>query len=60
MVLFLLPKQRPLSNENEDPYMPQHTGKQKTDLFEHGGILQGPNEVKVGSLYVAETETSFK
>jgi hypothetical protein len=58
--LFLLPEQKPLSNENQDPDMPQHKGEQKTDLFEHGGILEGRHEVIVGSLSVAGTETTFK
>jgi hypothetical protein len=30
--------------------MPQTTGEQKTDLFEHGGILERRHEVKVGHL----------
>ncbi len=40
--------------------MPGHAGEQKTDLFEHGGILEGQHEVKVGYLSVAGTETTEK
>jgi hypothetical protein len=37
-----------------------YTGEQKTDLYEHGGILEGGHEVKVGSLSVDRTETTLK
>jgi hypothetical protein len=50
LVIFLLPEQKPLRNENQDPDMPGHAGEQKTDLFEHGGILERWHEVKVGHL----------
>ncbi len=60
VLFFLLLKQKPLWNENQDPDITLHTGEQKTDLFEHGGILEGWHEVKVGSLFVTGTESSMK
>jgi hypothetical protein len=38
--------------------MPGHAGEQKTDAFEHGSILEGQHEVKVGS--VTGTENNFE